>query len=289
MNPVKAEDEVSVEGKLNVIEGNCDKFFSIRTITYNEHDSSYYMSAESNTLFGFGEGVYRDVFINGEWHPYKDATFDNQDVSMVYFIDPLDYPQHGKNYIQQCSKLTVVVSQGEKRECVAEIPLYDSSYGKDIERVKVSLKLDGKVQSSTYSAVYTGYNPATGTCEDISVKPQSISVISKEAGTMTGIVKSTTTCTNQAGETISCENIDPCNSISDIVRNYWKYVMIAIPIILMLLMSLDFFKAMSSNDSDALKKASSNAVKRVVITIIILALPVLMTILFDWIGIRICL
>ena len=80
-----------------------------------------------------------------------------------------------------------------------------------------------------------------------------------------------------------------CNTIGELFDDYWPYVMVIVPILLIVMMAIDFFKAMSSNDAEALTKASSNALKRTIATIIILALPVLLKIIFDIMGLDFCL
>lgn len=80
-----------------------------------------------------------------------------------------------------------------------------------------------------------------------------------------------------------------CNSINDIFDYFWPYVMIIIPILLIIMMSIDFFKSMISNDADAIKKAGNGAVKRTIAAVVLLALPVILRYIFGLFGLDFCL
>ena len=53
-------------------------------------------------------------------------------------------------------------------------------------------------------------------------------------------------------------------------------------------MTMDFIKAMASGDADSIRKSTSNAIKRVIAGIILLALPWALEVLFGWFGLEIC-
>lgn len=76
--------------------------------------------------------------------------------------------------------------------------------------------------------------------------------------------------------------------LKDLIEHYWKWIMFATPILLIVMITLDFIKAMSSGDADAIKKSSSNAIKRVIAGIILLALPWALEVIFGWFGLQIC-
>lgn len=80
-----------------------------------------------------------------------------------------------------------------------------------------------------------------------------------------------------------------CNTeVSSLIKKYWKWVMFLVPPLLIVLITLDFVKAMSSGDSDAIKKSSNNAIKRVIAAILLLALPWMLSVIFGWFGLEIC-
>lgn len=108
-----------------------------------------------------------------------------------------------------------------------------------------------------------------------------------ESGAPAGIRKATNT--KQITEIGSGNSDIACDTIGELFDEYWPYVMVIIPILLIVMISIDFFKAMAVNDADALKKAGSNAVKRTIATIIALALPALLRMLFGLFGIDFCL
>lgn len=76
--------------------------------------------------------------------------------------------------------------------------------------------------------------------------------------------------------------------LKDLIKHYWKWIMFATPILLIVMITFDFIKAMSSGDADAIKKSSSNAIKRVIAGIILLALPWALEVIFGWFGLQIC-
>lgn len=79
------------------------------------------------------------------------------------------------------------------------------------------------------------------------------------------------------------------SSLKKFFDNLWKAVGIITPPLLILMCSIDFFKAITSADADKLKKASNNALKRTLAFVILMLLPFILTTVFGWIGLRLCL
>ena len=79
-----------------------------------------------------------------------------------------------------------------------------------------------------------------------------------------------------------------CKDISDLVTEYWKYIVLLTPVVLILLMTVDFVKAVVASDGDQLKKSANTALKRTIATVILLMLPLILKILLDWFGIPLC-
>ncbi len=94
--------------------------------------------------------------------------------------------------------------------------------------------------------------------------------------------------TKTVSEGINGETSLACNTIGGVFDEYWPYVMIFVPILLIVMISIDFFKAMISGDADAIKKSSTNTIKRTIPAIILLALPALLRFIFEWFGIDFC-
>ncbi len=106
-----------------------------------------------------------------------------------------------------------------------------------------------------------------------------------DAGTLKG--GSRRIITDENGNVISGEGTS-CTKVQDIIHIYWKWVMITVPVLLIVLMSIDFFKAMVSNDADAIKKAVTNVVKRTIAAVVLLALPALLSFVFGLFGLPLC-
>ncbi len=80
-----------------------------------------------------------------------------------------------------------------------------------------------------------------------------------------------------------------CSDVSSLINKYWQYVMILVPIVLILLITIDFVKAVVASDAEQLKKSANAAVKRAVATVILLILPVLLSVVLNWFGLELCL
>ena len=74
--------------------------------------------------------------------------------------------------------------------------------------------------------------------------------------------------------------------LRSMINKYWKWFIIIAPIGLIIFVSLDFIKAVISNDADALKKSSSNAVKRSIAVILILFTPFILKLIFGIFGLE---
>ena len=93
--------------------------------------------------------------------------------------------------------------------------------------------------------------------------------------------------TNADGEIINSSSTS-CTEVSDLIHDYWKYVMIIVPILLIVMMTIDFLKALAKGDSDSIKKAGNNTVKRTIAAVVLLALPALLGLIFSWVGLDLC-
>ena len=60
------------------------------------------------------------------------------------------------------------------------------------------------------------------------------------------------------------------------------------PILLIVMITLDFLKAMTSGDSDSIKKSSNDAFKRVIAAVVLIMLPWALSVIFGWFGLNIC-
>ena len=64
--------------------------------------------------------------------------------------------------------------------------------------------------------------------------------------------------------------------------------MIIVPILLIVMITIDFFKALAKGDSDSIKKAGNNTIKRAISAVVLLALPALLGLIFSWFGLDLC-
>lgn len=101
----------------------------------------------------------------------------------------------------------------------------------------------------------------------------------------------TSTMSSQEAEKIvgSTNVCDEKNSMKKTFRKYWKMIMVFAPALVILMTSIDFFKAITSSDSDKLKKSANNAFKRVLAFVLLLFLPFILNTIFSWIGLDLCL
>lgn len=107
------------------------------------------------------------------------------------------------------------------------------------------------------------------------------------------IVTSASTCAMENEEEV-CPRSDTCDSIfgdpgCDKCPAYWmqwilnlmKYIAI---IALLVLVVVDFLKAMVQNDKDAIKKAGMNAAKRFIFCVLIFFLPIIVEFIMSLFG-----
>ena len=92
--------------------------------------------------------------------------------------------------------------------------------------------------------------------------------------------------TNDKGECVSTNNLECDQQIRDLIKKYWKWVVFLTPLLLIVMIVVDFLKAMTSGDADAIKKSTDNAIKRVIAAIVLLALPWIITVVFTWFGLE---
>lgn len=85
-------------------------------------------------------------------------------------------------------------------------------------------------------------------------------------------------------------NVDLCDDgIMSLIDKYWSWIMFLAPLLLLVMMTIDFLKAMAANDADAIKKSSNNAIKRTIATLVLLALPWILRTIFAMFGIdKVC-
>lgn len=103
--------------------------------------------------------------------------------------------------------------------------------------------------------------------------------------------KTTTTISEEeakkiVGTTSMCEE---GSGLKNFFNTYWKIIAIVAPALVILMTSIDFFKAITSSDADRLKKSANSALKRALAFVLLLLLPYILNIVFGWFGLSLCL
>lgn len=76
------------------------------------------------------------------------------------------------------------------------------------------------------------------------------------------------------------------DKIKELIHKYWGWLMFLTPLFLLIMMTVDFVKAMSMNDADSVKKASNAAFKRVIAAVVLFATPWIVSVVFTWLGLE---
>lgn len=89
-------------------------------------------------------------------------------------------------------------------------------------------------------------------------------------------------------DNINCNSIfvknGEYNSLYHVMQDAFTLIKFAAPILVIVLSSMDYIKAITSHDAEDLKKANVKFVKRLVIGVIIFLLPFLLDFLFEAFG-----
>lgn len=70
----------------------------------------------------------------------------------------------------------------------------------------------------------------------------------------------------------------------DILSDWYGYILIAIPILVIVLCMTDIAKAVMAQDEKAVKEAQSRALKRLIIGVIIFFIPILVNVLIGYVS-----
>ena len=127
----------------------------------------------------------------------------------------------------------------------------------------------------------------TGTAETNTTEKNSV----ETTATVSASIKSNNNFICDEGDTLGKkdENGEDILTFRGLLKKYWSWVLILVPAALLVFISYDFIKSMASNDSDALKKSSTNALKRVIAGLLILLAPWFVQLIMGWFGLTFCL
>lgn len=92
-----------------------------------------------------------------------------------------------------------------------------------------------------------------------------------------------------AGLTGKMEKQTECDEeIQKLIDKYWKWLTILAPVALILLITIDFLKAVVASDENQLSKSANNALKRTIAVVVLLVLPALLKMILGWFGLNLC-
>ena len=91
-------------------------------------------------------------------------------------------------------------------------------------------------------------------------------------------------------EEIHCESIfkdkdGNYNALYETLQDVFSFIKFLAPILVVVLSSIDYIKAITSHDAEGLKKANEKFIKRLIIGIILFLLPFILDFIFEIFGI----
>lgn len=87
--------------------------------------------------------------------------------------------------------------------------------------------------------------------------------------------------TIKEGNILNCEELLD-KDLKDVIKWVLKIVRIAVPILLIVLVTIDFSSAVISQDQDSIKKATSKAIKRGIAALAFFFIPLFVNVMLDW-------
>ena len=82
---------------------------------------------------------------------------------------------------------------------------------------------------------------------------------------------------------------DKDGELRKLFNNVWTIICIFMPPLIILMCSVDFFKAITTSDDDGIKKAANKSLKRALSFILLLMLRFILNTLFGWVNLPHCL
>jgi hypothetical protein len=94
----------------------------------------------------------------------------------------------------------------------------------------------------------------------------------------------TNTGTNKGGSTAGTPTATNCSVFSEILKPYYKAILIIAPILALVSSGVDIFKAVAAGDEKTIKQAFSSLKKRLLIMVAVLLLPILVNLVIDLVN-----
>lgn len=115
-------------------------------------------------------------------------------------------------------------------------------------------------------------------------KKQAEQIANNAKNLLKDIPRGTTITSYDPGDdVIDCAHLIDAD-LKAVIQLVLKWVRIGAPILLIILMSVDFGQAVISQDQDAMKKATSKAVKRAIAAIALFFVPLLVSVMINWVD-----
>ena len=113
------------------------------------------------------------------------------------------------------------------------------------------------------------------------VKANSLDTINIKNNLVGGITPAELTCESLLGDPNNCGGECPAFWFQWVL-NVMKYIAI---VALLVLVTVDFLKALVQDDKDALKKAGKTALKRFIYCVLLFFVPIIVEIVMKWFGV----
>ena len=220
----------------------------------NEVKSSIYINGKESK-----EVKLKNWENDGRNNPYKPINDDGASdiVGKVYVSS-----------VKKCpDKLFLAESKGER---YAWLYTNDSQ----IETIKKSSSIQGD-----FTFINGNLNPNPVATEDEQSDEQS----DGDRDTLTGEALDGDIMGDQGDTSLTCEDVIS-DGLRDVINQILTYMSIAIVVLLIVLGTIDFTKAVAASDQDAIKKAQGTFVKRIIIAVIFFFLPILVNLVLGFIN-----
>ena len=206
--------------------------------------------------------------------------------TVVYKTEPTTNVDKSKYYICQSEnqeKATCKKGSKIKNQKNCENKRYDSK-----KSCKAQLKQQGNV---TMTTVLETISPTINDDDIINAGLAQGTAPSNAINCTTTKDSNGNVVTKEDGTPAKKCDINPaieCKDIASLINKYWKYIMVLAPVALILLVTVDFTKAIIGSDADALKKASKAAVNRTIAVVALCMLPFILGMILSWFDLELC-
>ena len=249
---------------------------------YAEQFAEYFCNNATfrNDLTGLNN--YHNITLNNEVHEKFNMTIENIDDTMEALDEALD---QGKSVLA-----SVKASQGNiftgSSHYIAIIDKEDSKYyvlNSTDDRAKGWISREEIVQNVIQKKGQGIYSVEPKECVSSNANSSSSSGTLQEdkypGNGFSQVETKDITCKN-----IFMKNETELNDLGEAMQGFFNLIKIATPIIVLILTTIDYIKAIINQDDGEIKKATQRGVKRLIFGILIFLLPFLLDLIFHAFG-----